>query len=411
MASREDDPAQKYRYLEGFVELRLSKDYQKVFCILSALSLAFYSQKKTARELEKTKPLLKANLVLKKTTVSISGKGEEHRLVIKHAQGASSEIKLKFSSNEERDNWYLKLYAICQGELPTDIPLLPGQKQIGKDILQSERERNARRASLPANIADDMPTSPPPEPPRRSRHISVETPVPLLNAGDKDHFNLYPPGHSKKPFPPNWYFGKIPRAHAEQILKNNPRHGDLLIRASESTRGPGEFSLSVRQTSRDGSAIIRHYKLKRVPSGAFLGYKLDIDEQHSAKSSVFELLLFFIEKSGGNLRMFETQDPKVLKMPDNLYENRFSEIYGPDPENGESRGQGRLTPNSPNSRGASFHRHPAPWTTEPPDDTYLTPDAAKPPGRHDDDGYVGPSHNYANTTKIIDTIPEEGAHN
>lgn len=47
--------------------------------------------------------------------------------------------------------------------------------------------------------------------------------------------------------------------------------------------------------------------------------------QHEVKNSVYELLLFFIEKSGGSLKLFETQDSSLLKMPDNLYENRFSE--------------------------------------------------------------------------------------
>lgn len=95
-------------------------------------------------------------------------------------------------------------------------------------------------------------------------------------------FNLFPPGHPPtEPFPPMWFFGKIPRHHAEQILKDNPRYGDILIRASESTQGPGEFSLSVRQISRDGHAVIRHYKLNRIRTSGLNGYKLDIDEEVS----------------------------------------------------------------------------------------------------------------------------------
>lgn len=98
-------------------------------------------------------------------------------------------------------------------------------------------------------------------------------------------FNLTPPGHTPSAsFPPKWFFGKIPRHHAEQILKDNQRFGDLLVRASESTRGPGEFSLSVRQSSRDGHAVIRHYKLIRMLTSSGLnGYKLDIDEHVSGQ--------------------------------------------------------------------------------------------------------------------------------
>ena len=38
---------------------------------------------------------------------------------------------------------------------------------------------------------------------------------------------------------------------------------------------------------------------------------------------MYELIMFFIERSGGNLKPIQTRDPKVLKLPDNLYEHRF----------------------------------------------------------------------------------------
>lgn len=41
-----------------------------------------------------------------------------------------------------------------------------------------------------------------------------------------------------------WFFGKIPRAKAEEILNKQRHDGAFLIRESESA--PGDFSLSVK---------------------------------------------------------------------------------------------------------------------------------------------------------------------
>lgn len=381
MAFREDDLAGQFRYLEGYVELRVNKDtYQKVFCILNANTLSFYEKKRTQRELERIKPMEVANLTFKKTSFKV----DELKLTVKNASrlNTNSDLKLRFTTTEERDNWYIRLFSLCYGAPPTDIPLLPGQIQIANDILQLEAKRCARRMSAPAvSYPDEPPSTPPPDPPRQRR---VSDSNRHSHPSEKDQFNLTPPGHTPSAsFPPKWFFGKIPRHHAEQILKDNQRFGDLLVRASESTRGPGEFSLSVRQSSRDGHAVIRHYKLIRMLTSSGLnGYKLDIDEHHEVKNSVYELLLFFIEKSGGSLKLFETQDSSLLKMPDNLYENRFSEIFSTDPENGEhprSPSHGSKLPM--HGKGSFIRNQRAPWTPE--ESEYLAPDV-KPgaPSRH-----------------------------
>lgn len=43
---------------------------------------------------------------------------------------------------------------------------------------------------------------------------------------------------------PRWFFGKIPRAKAEEMLSKQRHDGAFLIRESESA--PGDFSLSVK---------------------------------------------------------------------------------------------------------------------------------------------------------------------
>lgn len=44
--------------------------------------------------------------------------------------------------------------------------------------------------------------------------------------------------------PHRWFFGKIPRAKAEEMLNKQRHDGAFLIRESESA--PGDFSLSVK---------------------------------------------------------------------------------------------------------------------------------------------------------------------
>lgn len=44
--------------------------------------------------------------------------------------------------------------------------------------------------------------------------------------------------------PHRWFFGKIPRAKAEEMLGKQRHDGAFLIRESESA--PGDFSLSVK---------------------------------------------------------------------------------------------------------------------------------------------------------------------
>jgi len=63
--------------------------------------------------------------------------------------------------------------------------------------------------------------------------------------------------------PHDWYFGKISRIKAEQLLnKSHYENGTFLIRESESS--PGDFSLSVKY----GSGV-QHFKVLRDGSGKY----------------------------------------------------------------------------------------------------------------------------------------------
>uniref|UniRef100_H2Z374 Growth factor receptor-bound protein 2 n=1 Tax=Ciona savignyi TaxID=51511 RepID=H2Z374_CIOSA len=59
-----------------------------------------------------------------------------------------------------------------------------------------------------------------------------------------------------------WYKGKIKRMVAEEILKQQKKNGQFLIRESEST--PGDFSLSVRFNN-----AVQHFKVLRDGAGKY----------------------------------------------------------------------------------------------------------------------------------------------
>lgn len=63
-----------------------------------------------------------------------------------------------------------------------------------------------------------------------------------------------------KPHP--WFFGKIPRAKAEEMLSKQRHDGAFLIRESESA--PGDFSLSVKFGN-----DVQHFKVLRDGAGKY----------------------------------------------------------------------------------------------------------------------------------------------
>ncbi|XP_052003382.1 tyrosine-protein kinase Lyn-like [Xyrauchen texanus] len=65
-----------------------------------------------------------------------------------------------------------------------------------------------------------------------------------------------------------WFFRNVSRRDAErQLLAPSNKPGTFLIRDSETT--PGNYSMSVRDVSPDGSDQIKHYKIRKLDSGGF----------------------------------------------------------------------------------------------------------------------------------------------
>ncbi|XP_071964326.1 uncharacterized protein [Antedon mediterranea] len=314
-----------YRYHEGFLEKRgpKDKDFVKLWTVLRQSTLYFYTHKVTNSNRDST-PVDTADLDL-----DIQPQIEKDKTCFKFFVkcNRSSKYKFRATSSEDRDTWIVKIYAVTMGRVPEHISLLPGQIQDVNEIIAAEKQRRDvvqfAHPSTPGTGRRVTPNVPP-----------SERPSVLYN----DPYFFYPP-HLRKLMNtkgPSWFFNKLSRDHAEQILNKNTQVGDLLIRESETH--PGEFSLSVRQDSQ-GRIVVRHYRFRRQGDA----YKMHIDDEHPPLPTMYDLIKFFVEKSGGNLKPMETNDFRRLKLPHSLYEEGFSiasklrsyRPYPKDPENGE----------------------------------------------------------------------------
>ncbi|XP_072037782.1 uncharacterized protein [Amphiura filiformis] len=337
-----------YRYYEGFVEKKGPKDksLEKRWAVLEGDKMYFYQNKVGNRELSTQKPL--DTLVLDRNTTAIPEQKDRCRMTVKCKHAT---YKIKASSAEELENIWLKVVAVSSANMPKERDLLPGQKQMFADIASKEQDRKSmppvvasgdsktpggsasfsRRPLQKSNTTIGLVSSAPPTPSRHSAPAGGQW-------DESDDVYKFYPDHLKLqlPTPPPWFFHKISRDHAEQILLKNPDQGHLLIRVSESH--PGEYSLSVRQDM--GGIVVKHYRFRWETNT----YKLLIDEVQPELLNMYDLIMFFIERSGGNLKPIQTRDPKVLKLPDNLYEHRFQQLtQGINPENGEAPYRNRLS--------------------------------------------------------------------
>ncbi|XP_033124064.1 uncharacterized protein LOC117122565 isoform X3 [Anneissia japonica] len=309
-----------YRYHEGFLEKRgpKDKDFVKLWTVLRQSTLYFYTNKVTNFNRDST-PVDTADL-----DFDYQPQIEKDRSCFKFFVKCNKNTKYKFraTSSEDRDTWIVKIFAVTMGKVPEHICLLPGQIQDVNEIIAAEKQRRNRGSFSP-----QCPSTP---------SSSRQGAAPKIPASERpnllcnDPYFFFPP-HLQKAYTgkgPSWFFNKLSRDHAEQILNKNTHVGDLLIRESETH--PGEFSLSVRQESQ-GKIVVRHYRFRRQGDA----YKMHIDDEHAPLPTMYDLIKFFVEKSGGNLKPMQTNDFRQLKLPHSLYEEGLSIAYPKDPENGE----------------------------------------------------------------------------
>ncbi|XP_063955567.1 phosphatidylinositol 3-kinase regulatory subunit beta-like [Lytechinus pictus] len=196
------------------------------------------------------------------------------------------------------------------GESPDQGRLLPGQQELLADILQKESVRKmnhgkpvgTRRGSLPGLHFSGQAT------PGRRRGNSFTDGQHQYT--DNAYYKFLPDDIAfSQVLPPVWFLGKISRSKAEEILHQSTSNGDLLLRESEAH--PGQYTLSVRQDT-DNKSLIRHYMFKKNP----FGFILLIEDKPPVLGSMYELMWFFIQESGGHLLPIQ----KNPNLPSTIYD-------------------------------------------------------------------------------------------
>ncbi|XP_038073932.1 uncharacterized protein LOC119742007 isoform X2 [Patiria miniata] len=329
-------------HYEGYLEIKgpKDKDYARQWVVLIDNKMVVFNQRVTQREFSTSQPLDSLNI--DRNCNFTPDNKEKTKLGMKCKAG---QYKFKTNTPDDRDNWWIRFHAISKLELPK-IHLLPGQTIALEEII--ERMKKIVPHHEPPG------KSPMAKSPKQKTFVKQpsgekrETPEDI-----NKKFHFYPEDlvqgfRDDFPIPPTWYF-EVTRAEAQELLLNNPEHGSIIVRKSESHSGG--FSLSMRQdpppNNPQAMPTIKHYKFQW--DNKAVSFKMSIEEEQPQMKTMYDLLAFFIEKHGGNIRPMTTRD---LKTPQHPYELGLS-FAVKDPENGEANKQ-------------------------PPQDTYLMPNRVAP---------------------------------
>ncbi|XP_030833156.1 uncharacterized protein LOC581450 isoform X3 [Strongylocentrotus purpuratus] len=358
---------QNYKYYEGHLFVKVQRvGYEKRWMVLLGNEIHIYTTKIPQRDQGSAKPIQHYPL---HPSISITIDSDFKM----HIKCELWTIRAQATSNEERENWRIRIHTIARGETPDQGRLLPGQQELLADILQKETVRKLnpgkpvgppRRGSLPGLHL------PPHQPSPGRRRVSS------FNDGqgqvtDNSYYKFLPEDIAySQMLPPVWFFGKISRAKAEEILHLSTSHGDLLLRESEAH--PGQYTLSVRQDT-DNKSLIRHYMFKKNP----FGFTLLIEDKPPVLASMYELMWFFIQESGGHLLPIQ-KDPNL---PSTIYDIRFPSAQYKDPANGEtsSKPDRGMMRKSASLDDNTMSRNSV---LEEEENDYLVPDIVSPRGRH-----------------------------
>ncbi|XP_033634198.1 uncharacterized protein LOC117295605 isoform X4 [Asterias rubens] len=321
------------KHYEGFVEKKgpRDKDYEKQWIILLGDRMLAYPQRLAQREINTTKPI--DSFVINRTTEIKPDSKEKTKLAIKCKEG---HYKFKMSTPDERDNWWIRFHALAKMEIPK-VHLLPGQIIALQEIIENTQMNYQTPSSNPSS-----PNQIKPKLPAVTRTPSTKTFVKRqsqedMDAGLNGQYHFYPDKHLMDfkddcPIPPTWFF-QVSRLQAEELLLNNRESGAILIREGEAHAG---FSLSMRQDPPKGNPLahptIKHFRFVWEK----FTFKLLIEEPQPMMPTMYDLLAFFIEKHGGDIKPMQTRDPSALKQSQHPYECGLKGTRK-DPENGEPR--------------------------------------------------------------------------
>ncbi|XP_072167001.1 uncharacterized protein [Diadema setosum] len=364
---------QNYKYYEGHLSIKVQRTgYEKRWVVLLGNEIHLYTTKIPQREQGSSKPIQHYPLHMS-THIQLDS---EYKMYIKCDLWS---IRAQATSNEERENWRIRILTLARGEAPDQGRLLPGQQELLADIVQKESMRKhntgkplrSRRKSSPGHL-QQYSASPGGLMSRRRGDSFTDSLHEQYT--DNSHYRFLPDDIAySQVLPPVWFFGKLSRAKAEEVLHQSTSNGDLLLRESEAH--PGQYTLSVRQDT-DSKSFIRHYMFKKLDHGN--GFLLLIEDKPPVLGSMYELMWFFIQESGGHLLPLQ-KDPN-LPPP-----NYDISVHVKDPSNGEMAENRRSNFHNTSWRSAEPILQPSPGTRnqqpQAAEDEYLVPDALLQRGR------------------------------
>ncbi|XP_061690023.1 signal-transducing adaptor protein 1-like [Syngnathoides biaculeatus] len=193
----------------------------------------------------------------------------------------TEEVHLKMDNADTGEEWRGYILTMVKKEIPSQLQLLPGQRMLLEDALAQEKLRCTQAEK-------------PPLPPRPTHLLGASALVPL----QKDTLE-----HSDPETLPCFF--NVTRREAEQMLKQNPEYGGIILRPSTMANN---YALTLRQVTAKGP-VMKNYRLICNKSGFTIQLETAV-----TVSSLKEVLEYFLEKTEYMLHPY---------MPGDIYDARI----------------------------------------------------------------------------------------
>ncbi|KAM9833429.1 signal-transducing adaptor protein 1-like isoform X3 [Syngnathus typhle] len=195
-------------------------------------------------------------------------------IIIMHTE----EVHLKMDNPDIGEEWRAYIMTMVKKEIPSQLQLLPGQRLLLEDALAQEKIRISQ-------------VEKPPLPPR---------PAHLLGAS-------VPPQKDTRPEMLPCFFN-VTRQEAENMLRQNPEFGDIILRPSAMANN---YALTLRHVTAKGP-VMKNYRLIYTKSGFIIQLETAV-----TVSSLQEVLEYFLEKTEYKLHPYT---------PGGIYETRIVQL-------------------------------------------------------------------------------------
>ncbi|XP_077388663.1 signal-transducing adaptor protein 1-like isoform X2 [Festucalex cinctus] len=186
----------------------------------------------------------------------------------------TEEVHLKMDNPDTGEEWRGYIMTMVKKEIPSQLQLLPGQRLLLEDALAQEKMRSSQ-------------VEKPPLPPRPAYLLGARESVPLPDT----------PDHSSPETLPCFF--NVTRQEAEQMLRQNPEYGGIILRPSTMANN---YALTLRQVTAKGP-VMKNYRLICSKSGFIIQLETAV-----TVSSLQEVLEYFLERTEYSLHPYTPGD-------------------------------------------------------------------------------------------------------